>query len=93
MSRLGWNVSRGLECEQVGWNKKQVGWNRKQVGDHTLVCDQEGPAGLAGAVFAVGTPLAGVETDVKQCMSNFSASYPFPTYTGSTCQHKISRKV
>ena len=43
--------------------------------DHRLVCaDQEAPAGLAGAVFAVGTPLAAAKTDIKKCMSHFSAT-------------------
>ena len=81
-----------MPVNKFAWSRYSDCWSPERI-DHTLVCDQEGPAGLAGAVFAVGTPLAGVETDVKQCMSNFSASYPFPTYTGSPCQHKISRKV
>ena len=60
---------------RFAWSRYDNCWSAETI-DHALVCaDEEAPAGLAGAVFAVGTPLAVTRADKKkQCMLHFSAT-------------------
>jgi len=63
-----------MPVNMFAWRRFDDCWSPETT-DHRLVCaDQEAPAGLAGAVFAVGTPLAAAKTDIKKCMSHFSAT-------------------
>ena len=69
----------GKPVNRFAWSRYNNCWSAETI-NHALVCaDQEAPAGLAGAVFAVGTPLAVTRADKKkQCMSHYSgiATYP-----------------
>ena len=59
--------------KRFAWSRYDDYWSAETI-DHALVCaDQEAPAELAGAVFAVGTPVAVTQAEKKKrCMSHFS---------------------
>ena len=60
-----------MPVNKFAWSRYDDCWSPERI-NHALVCaDQEAPAGLSGAVFAVGTPLAAAKTDIIKCMSHF----------------------